>query len=96
MNTNSRLDALAQKRARLMALSDTQRAELASYHARFEGPIRATSAVLGLASSLGRSPLAIAGLAALLMKTPWRKLARVPKLAWRGWTLWKFARTWIR
>ena len=87
---------LAERRARLVAKSDLQRMELAYHYARFEGPVQLTGAFLGLLNSLRRSPLAITGLATLLVKTPWRRLARIPKLAWRGWRVLQFVRGWMR
>jgi hypothetical protein len=35
-------------------------------------------------------------MAALLAKTPWRKLAAFPKWAWRGWRVLRFFRGWLR
>ena len=86
--------ALSQRRAQLIAQAQGQRARLSSYCRQFEGPIQLTQSVAGLIGTLSRSPLAITGLAALLLKTPWRKLARIPKLTWRGWKIMQFVRGW--
>jgi hypothetical protein len=93
---NSRLEALAQERARLVQKCDSQRVQLAGYAARCEGPLAVTGSVLGFLNSLRRSPLAIMAMAALLAKTPWRKLAAFPKWAWRGWRVLRFFRGWLR
>jgi hypothetical protein len=83
----SRIAELAQRRELLVARAQSQREELAYYVRQFHGPVRVVGAVYGLGQTLGRSPLLITGLAALLMKTPWRRLARVPRWAWRGWKI---------
>jgi hypothetical protein len=93
---NARLQALAQERARLVGLAEVQRVRLAEYSAQFEGPARLTGSILGCFASLRRSPLLVTALAALLAKTPWRKLARLPKWAWRGWRILQFFRGWAR
>jgi hypothetical protein len=93
---SSKLSELGERRARLVARAEAQRFELACHYARFEGPVRLTGAVFGLMNSLRRSPFAVTGLAAVLVKTPWRKLARIPKLAWRGWRVLQFVRGWSR
>ncbi len=92
---NARCEELARRRAELIAQADAQRAQLALYAQQFEGPVRAVGTVFGLVNSLRRSPLAVTALAAVLMRTPWRKLARVPKLAWRSWRIWSFVRSWM-
>ena len=61
---NSRLEALAQERARLIRKCDSQRVQLAEYAARFEGPLTLVGSALGCLNSLRRSPLAITALAA--------------------------------
>ena len=90
------LRELEERRARLIAQCEGQRLQLAFQYARFEGPVQWTGAVLSLLNGLRRSPWAIASLAAVLVKTPWRRLARVPKLAWRGWRVLQFVRGWMR
>jgi len=87
--------ALSQRRSQLIAQAEAQRVRLSEYCAQFEGPIHLTESVAGLMGTLARSPLAITGLAAVLLKTPWRRLARFPKLAWRGWKVFQFLRGWM-
>jgi hypothetical protein len=93
---SSKGEELARRREQLLARADAQRAELSAYHRQFEGPVRATETVLGFANRLRRSPLLITGLAAVLIRTPWRKLARVPRWVWRGWKTLQFVRSWAR
>ena len=93
---NSRLEELARRRADLVARSDSQRAQLTYYYQQLEGPLKVTEATLGLANALRRAPLFVTGLAAVLLRTPWRRLARIPKLAWRGWKILRFVRSWAR
>jgi hypothetical protein len=83
---------LAQRREALVARAELQRARLAREYQRFDGPVRIAGAAFTFASALGRSPLALTATAALLAKTPWRKLARLPKLAWRGWKIIRLVR----
>ena len=88
----SRLEQLAERRARLVARSDYLRAELAYQFGRLEGPVHLAENAFGFANSLRRSPLFLAAVAAVLIRTPWRKFARLTKLAWRGWKIMRFAR----
>lgn len=83
---------LAQRRERLVARSDELRRQLSDHCRAFQGPVQAAGLVYGLAAGLRRSPLLITGLGILLMKTPWRSVARLPKLAWRGWQILQFIR----
>jgi hypothetical protein len=92
----SKLAELAEKRARLVALADTQRVELSEHYRRLERPVAVAEGVIGLARKVSKSPLFITALAAGLVRTPWRRLARVPKLAWRGWKILQFVRRWAR
>lgn len=80
----------------LQARAELQRARLASYHAQIERPIEFMEMTWSCVSSLRRSPLVLTGMAALLMKTPWRRVARFPKLAWRGWRIYRFVRNWAQ
>jgi len=89
----SELERIAQRRAELLARADAQRAALGYYYQQFERPVRQAETAVGLANSLRRSPLFLTGLAAVLLRTPWRKLARVPKFAWRGWRVLQFVRS---
>jgi len=93
---NARLEALADQRIRLVRQSEAERVRLAEYASHFEGPARVTGSVLGFLSSLRRSPLLVTVVAALMVKTPWRKLARLPKWAWRTWRVLQFFRAWAR
>jgi hypothetical protein len=86
---------LAQRREQLVAQADAQRIELSRFYERFAGPAQAAQTVLGFVGSLRRSPWFIIGLTALLIRTPWRKLARFPKWAWRGWKMLRFAQSWV-
>jgi hypothetical protein len=83
---------LARRREALIVRAQAQRDEFARYNAQFEAPVRAAETVLGFLNILRRSPLAITGLTALLVRTPWRRLSRIPKWAWRGWKVVKFVR----
>jgi len=83
-----------ERRERLVAQAQEQRRELSLYHQQFEAPVRAAEAVFGLFHSLRHSPLFVTGLAIALVRTPWRKLARIPKWAWRGWRVFQFMRNW--
>lgn len=85
---------LAERRAQLIARSEEQRRMLSFYCRQFEGPVRLGESAFGFAKTLGRSPLFITALAAGLMKTPWRRLARWPKLAWKAWKIFRFVRGW--
>jgi hypothetical protein len=89
-------EALARRREELVARSDAQRAELSVRARRLEGPVYAVGSALGLLNSLRRSPLLVTGLAAVLIRTPWRKLARWPKWVWRGWRFAQLVRGWTR
>jgi hypothetical protein len=86
-------EELARRRDRLVAQAQAQRGELAYYHQRFEGPVHATEVALGFANNLRQSPLFITALAAVLIRTPWRRVARVPKWVWRGWRVAQFVRS---
>lgn len=92
----SRWDELARRRAALIARAEAQRAELAFYARELEGPARIAESLGGFLNSVRRSPLLITGLAAVLIRTPWRKLARWPKWIWRGWRAAQFVRGWTR
>jgi hypothetical protein len=92
----SRLEQLEQRRAQLVARSDLCRAELGEYCRRLTGPIQVTTSTFGLLNTLRRSPLFVTAAVAVLMRTPWRRLARVPKLAWHGWRILQFFRGWRR
>lgn len=89
-------DRLAQRRAQLVAQAEAQREQLSRYCQQLEPPIRLVENGYRFAKSLRRSPLLVAGLAALLLKSPWRKLARIPKFAWSGWKALQIARQWAR
>jgi hypothetical protein len=65
----------------LIARSARQRAELAVACARLERPVRIGEQLL----HFFRKPLVITGLAALLLKTPWKRFAKWPGLLWRAW-----------
>jgi hypothetical protein len=85
---------LAQHRAELVARANAQRLQLAEYVRQFEGPVHLAEGMVGLANSVRRSPLLLTGLALVLLRTPWRKFARIPKLAWGAWRIWQFVRQW--
>ena len=93
---SSRLAELAQRRVQLVERSEAQRVELAIHYQRLKGPLVLTENGLRLARSLARSPLAVTGLALALMKTPWRKLAPLPRMAWRGWKIYRFVKEWVQ
>ena len=90
----SRLEQLEQRRAELVARSDLRRVELTEYYRRWSRPVQAGTSALGLINSLRRSPLFVTAAVAILLKTPWRRLARMPKLVWRGWRVFQFLRGW--
>lgn len=92
----SKLTELAERRAQLQARSEAQRVLLAKYHARIGKPLELVEMALGAVTLLRRSPLMVTGVAALLTKTPWRKLAHFPKLAWRGWKIIQFVKNWTQ
>jgi len=87
---------LEQRRAELVARSDMHRLELTQFYRRFAGPVHVGTSAIGLLDSLRRSPLFVTAAVAILLKTPWRRLARLPKLAWRGWRVLQFLRGWTR
>lgn len=91
-----RAEQLARKREQLVARADGQRAQLSEYWRRLEPPAQLAAGVFGLVNSVRRSPLLITGLGLLLLKTPWRRLARAPLLIWRGWSVLNFVRRLIR
>ena len=93
---SSKGEELARHREQLLARVEAQRLELSVFHRQFEGPVRAIEMVLGFVNSLRRSPLVITGLVAVLIRTPWRKLARVPRWVWRVWKAFQFVRSWAR
>ena len=90
---SSRLDQLADRRAQLLVRSELQRQQLADCCRRFDRPLKLAESVGGFVRAIRRSPLFISALAFALMKTPWRKLARIPKLVWRCWKLLQFIRS---
>jgi len=92
----SKLAELTEKRARLVAQCATQRAALGAQYQQFQRPARLAQSTLGLWNTIRRSPLFLTAAAALLVRTPWRKMARFPKLAWRGWKIFQFARSWMK
>lgn len=96
MSAPSRIESLVQRRLELVARAQAQRAELARSYRQIEAPVRLAQAGLGFANSLRRSPLFVAGAAALLLRTPWRRMARVPRLLWRGWRILQFVRGFAR
>jgi hypothetical protein len=90
----SQLQKLVDRRAQLVSHSELQRAKLSLHYSRLQGPIEATGMVFGVLNTLRHSPpLMITGTAIVLLKTPWRRLARIPKLAWRGWKMLQFVRS---
>jgi hypothetical protein len=91
---NSKQAALAAHRSFLLARSDEQRAQLSFYFHQFDRPVLAAQSGIALARSVWRSPLLITGLTLALTKTPWRRLARIPRWVWRGWKTYQFVRGW--
>jgi hypothetical protein len=91
---SSEIQTLARRREYLIARAAAQRAALHQYHRVFEGPVRAAELMLGFGNTLRRSPLFVTALAAVLVRTPWRRLARLPKWVWRGWRALQFVRSW--
>jgi hypothetical protein len=89
---SSTFEAIAARRAQLIARSEQQRRQLAAYHRQVVAPVQVTTSVFGLMNSLRRSPLFITAVAAILLRTRWGKLALVPKFAWRGWKVLRFVR----
>ncbi len=92
---NLRRQQLAREREELVARSDAQRTELSIYSQRLEGPVQIVARTLSLANTLRRSPLAITALAAVLWRTPWRRLAHTPKRVWWAWKIFQFVRGWV-
>ena len=89
-------DPLVQHRNELIARSDALRGELSQSYQRiyrqFETPVRAAGVLAGFVASLRQSPLLVTGVGLVLMKTPWRRLARLPLLVWQGWKILRFLR----
>ena len=91
---SSSLAQICRRRAELVARAEEQRAQLSYYYGQFNGPVILIERATRFVSSLSRSPLAVTGLTVALLKTPWRRLSRWPKLIWRGWSLYRFIRGW--
>jgi hypothetical protein len=96
MSSQSQLQSLAQRRAELVARAETDRVRLAYYYRQIQAPVRLMQTGWGVASNLRRSPLLVTAVAALLIRSPWRRAARLPKLVWRGWQVLQFVRGWAR
>jgi len=78
-----RLEEIEHRKAILIARSAGQRMELGRIQARLERPVQICEQTFRIL----RKPLVITGLAALLIKTPWKRFAKWPGLLWRGWQL---------
>lgn len=78
MNT---LETIERRKAILIARGEAQREELALVYARLERPVRIGEQMI----TFLKKPLVITGLAALLLKTPWKRFAKWPGLLWRTW-----------
>jgi hypothetical protein len=90
------LTELARRREELIARAEVQRAQLSLYGRQFHAPLRVAETVYRFGKTLRQSPLAVTALAALLTRTPWRRLGRVPKLIWRTWRILRFVQSWAR
>jgi hypothetical protein len=88
---NAKLTEILERRQRLVAIADNQRAELALHFRQVERIAAIGETTLGLFRFL-KSPLVMTGLTALLLKMRWRKLASLPRFAWKGWRLLSFFR----
>ena len=77
------LEQIERRKALLVARGALQRQEIALAYDRLERPVRLGEQLL----RFFKKPLVITGLAALLLKTPWKRFAKWPGLLWRGWQL---------
>jgi hypothetical protein len=75
------LEEIQRRKAILVARSERQREEIGVAFTRLEQPVRIGEQLL----RFFRKPLVITGLAALLLKTRWKRLAKWPGLLWRAW-----------
>jgi hypothetical protein len=83
---NARLMELSERRAALISRAALEREGLACCYGRIETPLRWIDYGLKITTLL-RSPVVLAGLAALLVNSRWRKWGRVPSLLMKGWRL---------
>ena len=75
------LEEIERRKAFLIARSADQRKELALIFNRLERPVQMGEQII----RFFKKPLVITGLAALLLKTRWKRFAKWPGLLWRGW-----------
>jgi hypothetical protein len=75
------LEQIERRKALLVARGALQRDEMATAFTRLERPVRLGEQLLRFV----KKPLVITGLAALLLKTPWKRFAKWPGFLWRAW-----------
>jgi hypothetical protein len=77
------LEQIQSRKAALLAVCDEQREQIAFIYERVQQPV----AMGTRAIRMFKSPLFLTGLAALLVRTRWRRFAKVPGWIWKGWRL---------
>jgi len=75
------LEEVQRRKAILVARCARQREDIGVAFTRLEQPVRIGEQLL----RFFKKPLVITGLAAILLKTPWKRFARWPGLLWRAW-----------
>lgn len=93
---SSNPEEFARRREELIARAEAQRVEIGYQTQRLCAPLRMAETAFNTVNTVRRSPLLMTGIGLLLLKTPWRRLAIVPKVAWRGWQVLQFARRFLR
>jgi len=78
------LEEIRRRRERLIARAMVQRSEMARVYHNLQKPVHVVENAFSYARYF-KSPLFLTGLAAILIRTRWKKLARLPALLWKGW-----------
>ena len=89
---NATLLELAQTRARLIARAAAQREQLALCADALSKPLLIAEQAGRFLRIFTSSPIVLAGLSTVLLKTPWRRVAKVPAWLWSGWKIFRTVR----
>ncbi|OGI44825.1 MAG: hypothetical protein A2150_05945 [Candidatus Muproteobacteria bacterium RBG_16_64_11] len=89
---NPRLTAIARRRAVLVARAAAQRDEVGRLVDRWHAPLAFVDRGLALVRSIRAHPLALAVVAALLVRSPGGRLGLWTKRLWTGWRLYQSMR----
>jgi len=82
------LEEIERRKALLVARTAIERAQLAAIYTQIERPVRLGENIF----RFFRKPLVLTGVAALLLKTPWKRYAKLPAFLWRVWQFTKIFR----